>query len=286
MHTTNNTQYSWVGSNEMCLGEISVQRYGDIVLGRYGGNMSAGAKKNEDGALVWSNRNWEFAMILDGHNSAESVALVVNTIQNAYANIKVLLEEPIETAFRSVENHILSLFQSHSFKQACQQVQGETACLICVRKENYIWWLSIGDCLVYVFHEELHKLGQHALNQRYFYEWVGNVNTFSLPVPCYSSGVRELRTGSNRVVMVTDGVLECGERRYENPFYLYKDMYENKAELTECVQKVLEYVHHQLGRDSATIISWDYENAVYSTYPSDQPEKRQSVKLVQQGERK
>lgn len=45
MHTTNNTQYSWVGSREMCLDEVSVKQYGDIVLGRYGGNISAGAKR-------------------------------------------------------------------------------------------------------------------------------------------------------------------------------------------------------------------------------------------------
>lgn len=276
MHTTSNTQYSWVGSDEMYLGEISVQQHGEIVLGRYGGNTSAGAKKNEDGAFVWSNGNWEFAMILDGHNSAESVALVVHTIKNEYENIKVLLEEPVETVFRSVENHLLALFQSNSFKQACQQVKGETACLICVRKENYIWWFSIGDCLVYLFHEELRKLGQYMLNQRHFYEWIGHVNTFSLPVPCYSSGIRELRTGKNRILMVTDGVLECGERRYENPLYLYQDMYENEQELTKCVQNVLKHVHHQLGRDSATMISWDYENRVYSTYPSDQPEKMRS----------
>ncbi|MBC6973296.1 protein phosphatase 2C domain-containing protein [Bacillus sp. Xin] len=274
MHITNNRQYSWVGSDEMYLGETSVQQHGEIVLGRYGGNTSAGAKKNEDGAFVWSNGDWEFAMILDGHNSAESVALVVHTIKNEYENIKILLEEPIETAFRSVENHILTLFQSDSFKQACEQVKGETACLICVRKENYIWWFSIGDCLVYVLHEELHKLGQHALNQRHFYEWIGQINTFSLPVPCYSSGVRELRKGKNRIVMVTDGVLECGERRYENSHHLYEDMYENNLELTTCVQNVLKHVHHQFGRDSATMISWDFENCTYATYPSDQPEKK------------
>lgn len=45
MHTTNNRQYSWVGSSEMCLDEVSVKQYGDIVLGTYGGNISAGAKK-------------------------------------------------------------------------------------------------------------------------------------------------------------------------------------------------------------------------------------------------
>lgn len=200
MHTTNNTQYSWVGSREMCLDEVSVKQYGDIVLGKYGGNISAGAKKNEDGALVLSNGDWEFAVILDGHNSTESVELVVNTIQKEYENIEVIMKESIETVFRSVENYILTIFQSRSFKEKCERVKGETACLICVRKENYIWWLSIGDCLVYVFHDELHKLGQYTLNQRHFYEWIGNVNTFDLPVPCYSSGIRELRTGKNRIV--------------------------------------------------------------------------------------
>ncbi len=168
MHTTNKKRYSWVGSNEMCLGEISVKKHGNVVLGRYGGNTSAGAKKNEDGALIWSNGDWEFTMILDGHNSAESVTLVVYTIQNEYENMKRILEGPVETVFQSVEQHLLSIFQSNSFKQACQQVKGETACLICVRKENYIWWFSIGDCLVYVFHEEFHKLGQYTLNQRHF----------------------------------------------------------------------------------------------------------------------
>lgn len=274
MHTTNNRQYSWVGNTEMCLDEVSVKQYGDIVLGKYGGNIIAGAKKNEDGALVWSNNDWEFAVILDGHNSAESVDLVVNTIQKEYENIKTIMKEPIETVFRSVENHILTIFQSSSFKENCQRIKGETACLLCARKENYIWWLSIGDCLVYVFHEELHKLGQYALNQRHFYEWIGNINTFDLPVPCYSSGIRELRTGNNRIVMVTEGVLECGERRYETPSNLYNDMNENNIELNENVHNVLKYVHHQFGRDSATIISWDVENKGNATYPSDQPDKR------------
>ncbi len=82
------------------------------------------------------------------------------------------------------------------------------------------------------FYEELHKLGQYALNQRHFYEWIGNVNTFDLPVPCYSSGIRELRTGKNRIVMVTDGVLEW-ERRYETPVNLYNAMNRNDKTLKE-----------------------------------------------------
>ena len=79
-----------------------------------------------------------------------------------------MMNESIDTVFRSIENHILTILQSSSFKEKCKRIKGETACLLCVRKEKYIWWLSIGDCLVYVFHDELHKLGQYALNQRHF----------------------------------------------------------------------------------------------------------------------
>ncbi|CAM4249787.1 protein phosphatase [Bacillus manliponensis] len=264
-------QYSWIGREEMCLHTVSVKQCDQIVIGKYGGNIKSGAHKNEDGLFVSCSEDWEFAMILDGHYSAESTALLVNTIKNEFHNFNELLQERVESAFQSIQQHILSIFTSEKFKTSCQKIQGETACLICVRKENYIWWFSVGDCLVYVLHEELHQLGQYMLNQRHFYEWVGFVNTFSLPVPCYSSGIRELRTGKNRIVMVTDGVLECGEHRYETPVHLYKDLYENKENetLESSVEKVLQHVHKQLGRDSATIISWDYDNQTSSTYPSD-----------------
>ncbi|WP_369899678.1 PP2C family serine/threonine-protein phosphatase [Bacillus manliponensis] len=272
MHKRNNrNQYAWIGSEEMSLHTVSVKKCDRIILGKYGGNIKAGAHKNEDGLFVSCGEGWEFAMILDGHYSAESTALLVNIIKSEFHNFNELLQERVENAFQSIQQHILSIFTSENFKTSCQKIQGETACLICVRKENYIWWFSVGDCLVYVLHEELHQLGQYMLNQRHFYEWVGFVNTFSLPVPCYSSGIRELRTGKNRIVMVTDGVLECGEHRYETPTNLYKDLYENKENetLENSVEKVLQHVHEQLGRDSATIISWDYDNHAPSTYPSD-----------------
>ncbi|EAO52552.1 hypothetical protein RBTH_08188 [Bacillus thuringiensis serovar israelensis ATCC 35646] len=70
------------------------------------------------------------------------------------------------------------------------------------KKRKYIWWLSIGDCLVYVFHEELHKLGQYALNQRHFYEWIGNVTHWITLFWVISSVFRELRTGRTRIVML------------------------------------------------------------------------------------
>lgn len=58
------------------------------------------------------------------------------------------------------------------------------------------------------------------------------------------------------------------ERHYETPLNLYNDMNRNDIELEESVHHVLEHVHHQFGRDSATIISWDVENKRNTTYPS------------------
>lgn len=46
-----------------------------------------------------------------------------------------MMNESIDIVFRSIENHILTIFQSSSFKEKCQRIKGETACLLCVRKK-------------------------------------------------------------------------------------------------------------------------------------------------------
>lgn len=259
----------WLGSEDPSIGQVKLDSRRNMVVGRYGGHPEAGAYKNEDGAIVASESEWEFAMILDGHNSAESVQLVMKTMEKHWPQLEPILNKPLSTVFRVLETSFLNIFQSQAFLEECKVVQGETACLICVRKENYLWWFSVGDCQVYLLHEELHRLGQYALNQRQFFEWIGQVNTFSQPVSCYSSGARELRRGQNRIVMLTDGVLECGDRFFENPINLYNACFEEK-EITNVVTKILQHVHAQLGRDSATIICWDYNNPLSGVYPSNQ----------------
>ncbi|MFJ7725256.1 PP2C family serine/threonine-protein phosphatase [Neobacillus sp. NPDC097160] len=261
----------WIGKEAPYLGQIKIDSCEELVLGRYGGHRQAGAYKNEDGALAVKGADWEFAMILDGHNSAESVNLVLKTIENKFDKLAIILEEQIDTVFQSFESHILSIFQSEAFLESCKQIQGETACLLCVRKEKYLWWLSVGDCVIYLLHEDLHKLGQYALNQRQFYEWIGQINTFSLPIPCYSSGIRELRTGQNRIILVTDGVLECAERFYETSLHLYNDCYE--GDVPANVKHILQHVHESAGQDSATIICWDYVNPHPAAIPSNQPKR-------------
>lgn len=258
----------WLGNEDPSIGQVKLDSCCNIAIGRYGGHPEAGANKNEDGAMIASASDWEFAMILDGHNSAESVQLVMKTIEKHWPQLETILNEPLPTVFKVLETSLLNIFQSQAFLEQCKMVQGETACLICLRKENYLWWFSVGDCQVYLLHEELHRLGQYALNQRQFFEWIGQVNTFSQPVPCYSSGVRELRRGQNRIVMLTDGVLECGDRFYEVPVNLYRTCLGQKVDYV--VTTVLNHVHDQFGRDSATIICWDYNNPFLGVYPSNQ----------------
>jgi hypothetical protein len=66
------SKISWTGSVNNYLDQPSLENYEHIILGRYGGNKSAGAKKNEDGLLIWcnSNKDWEFVVLLDAHSSA------------------------------------------------------------------------------------------------------------------------------------------------------------------------------------------------------------------------
>ncbi|WP_339223006.1 protein phosphatase 2C domain-containing protein [Paenibacillus sp. FSL H8-0332] len=262
--------FSWVGSEERYLDHPTTYAHERMVIGRYGGNTAANANKNEDGAYVLSEPDggWEFAMLLDAHHTAESAELLVRTIDNEADEIIRLLSLPVQQAFREVEAFLLAIFQSESFLNQCKQVTGETACLICVRMENYLWWFSVGDNSLYVLHPELAARGQYLLNQRNYYEWIGFVNTFAQPVACYSSGIRELRQGNNIIVMTTDGLLEVGARVMEDPRRLY-EAFTGREDLEECVDKVLAGVHEQLGRDSATVVAWSYYNSREAAMPSD-----------------
>lgn len=268
------SSFRWIGSLAPYLDRPTLCSRERVIVGCYGGHTGAGADKNEDGALVWSahDGSWEFAILLDGHNSAQSVELVVETFEAHALSIAALLTQPVETLFISLHQFLLSIFQSLSFREQCQRIRGETACLICIRKAQFLWWLSVGDCVVYLLHPELAHMKQFALNQRHFFEWIGQVNTFDLPVPCYSTGVRELRQGHNQIVMLTDGLLECDACLFEDPQKVYDAFWSTQkrqeASMQAAALLALEHVHRARGRDSATLITWGYENGAKASLPS------------------
>lgn len=265
---------TWLGQHMPSFDRPTTRRCGALVLGCYGGNTSAGARTNEDAALLWSAADglWEVAMVLDAHASAESAGLVLTTVAAERTRMAHLLTQPVEIALPALRDHLVSLFRSPDMLARCQRVQGETACLLVARRDRYLWWFCVGDCVVYLFHPELARLGQHALNQRGFYEWIGQRNTFALPTPCYSTGTRELRPGRNTIVLLTDGVLECGSRPFADSralaTLLHEDDERRPLPLEQRVHDVLGRVHQEAGRDSATIVAWRIDSATTGMMPT------------------
>ena len=264
-------EYEWIGSKETFIDEVKVQQLDDnLVVGCFGGNSSVGQYKNEDGCLVWINQEhkWELAMILDAHHSSQSAELVLNTVANQKYVWNKLLQKDIRSAFSKIQQSLLDMFTSMEFYEKCQHIQGETACLIAIRKENYLWWFSVGDCLLYLYHPDLSELGEYQQNHRSFYEWIGKNSTFNKQVPCYSSGVKGLREGKNHIFLTTDGLVECPDTDFftktESIFIKFDDVSHHDG-----VRNLLEIIKEKQVRDSTTIISWIVMNRKSSILSSD-----------------
>ncbi|MFX3675020.1 MAG: protein phosphatase 2C domain-containing protein [Paenisporosarcina sp.] len=261
--------YSWVGNQKNFVDELTIVEVKPIIIGHFGGCSSAGQMKNEDGCLVFVNEkeDWEFTILLDAHNSAESAELVVNRFSREEEPIRQLMGNSLAETFSLIEEHILSVLQSRTFKSECRSLTGETAALFVVRKGKYLWWLSVGDCLLFFLHPELETLGEIQLNQRSFFEWIGQVNTFDLPVPCFSRGVRELRKGTNHIFATTDGLVECPNAPFENPNEIFSrfEGVSNKAGVTG----LLKNIQDNNVRDSTTILSWKVNIEEAAMNPSD-----------------
>ncbi|PLR89086.1 protein phosphatase 2C domain-containing protein [Bacillus sp. T33-2] len=262
--------FSWVGSQENFVDQLNVHQINRIMVGRYGGSSTAGQYKNEDGCLVWQDEKeeWELAIILDAHHTAESAELVLEQFLNRKTDITRLLSRPVVYSFKRLEEMVLKLFQGEDFLTACRNVRGETACLIVARKDKYLWWFSVGDCILYLFHEELAALGQYQVNQRQFYEWLGQVNTFEQSVPCYTSGTKELRKGINHIFLTTDGLVECPNEPFLDPSEIFKVLSDSPGDKN--ILPLLQTLKQNDARDSTTIVAWDVSISKDASRPSDE----------------
>lgn len=267
-----NNCISWVGSAQTFIDEPSVVQYKHINLGRLGGNSKTGQNKNEDGCLIWWSleQNWEFIMLLDAHSSDDSAKLITHYIMEARFDFLRILELPVQQSFQLIKEKLLHIFNSNTFLTDCKNIKGESSCLIVLRKEKYIWWFSVGDCLLYYFHPDLIRLGQFQLNQRQFFEWIGQMNTFNQEVPCYSTGVRELRKGENHIFLCTDGLIECPHAPFAHPERIFNLFSESAQQDTEIILSMLETLQSKEVKDSTTIISWKVLNSKNASMPSDE----------------
>ena len=240
----------WIGADENFLDRPDATAVGRLMLGRYGGCREAGAHKNEDAALLVEGSDWELAVVADAHAGGDSSALAVELIETS-TELRRVLEQASQSALSALHAEVISRL----LRADTSRLTGETALLVVARKGGFVWWLSVGDCVAYALHPDLARLGQHALNQRSFYEWFGRADSLRLDIPCYASGTHALRPGRTRLVLVTDGLLEFGDKRYSDAKRLYADFYD--GDLREGVRKLMNAVHDGGGRDSATIVAWD-----------------------------
>ncbi len=212
--------------------------------------MDAGASKNEDAALLLEGSDWELAVVADAHAGGDSSALVVELLESS-TELRRVLEQPGLIGLSALHADVIARL----LRADTSQLTGETAVMVVARKGGFVSWLSVGDCVAYALHPDLARLGQHALNQRAFYEWFGRVDSVRLDIPCYASGVHALRPGRTRIVLVTDGLLEFGDERYADGGRLHADFYD--GDRGEGVRRLMQAVHDGRGSDSATVVAWD-----------------------------
>ncbi|MEH7458333.1 protein phosphatase 2C domain-containing protein [Bacillus sp. JJ1127] len=253
--------FKWISHEKMYLDQIHVEKCGPLSVGVYGGNQESDAYERGDAVLAWwdPQLEFEFVMIFDAHHKTKNIHYIIEAISERKEKLQELFSYPIHLAFHHTHMYLLALFTDELFIEKCGQENGELACLICLRKGEFLYWLSVGDCFAYLFHPERGKNGKGRLNQRKYYECIGRRNVFAANTPCFTSGVRGLERGMNHIVMATDGILECDKQTFENDQSLFDALHDGEfLQIEPVLANVLEWK----GRDCATIIGWsiDTEN--------------------------
>ncbi|WP_218124010.1 protein phosphatase 2C domain-containing protein [Shouchella lonarensis] len=263
--------YSWTGKQEPFLSQPTVLSIENTTLGMYGGNVNAGAHKNEDALLLLTGSDWTFGVIIDAHHSSESAACIISELDRHHKNIEEILSRTVSSAITRIDLYMKEMLLSDAFKRKCASVKGEASCLICVQKGQSLWWLSIGDCSLYVFNEELASFHQYRMNQRQFFEFVGENSSLALDVPCYTTGVRELRNGKNVVLLATDGLYHQEDSLFLDDETL-SSWITRDGDMKSHFSHILNKIHVENGIDSATLIGWAYENNEQGVYPANHGE--------------
>lgn len=247
--------YSWSGSQRTYLDTPTILPVGRVLVGLYGGNTSHGANKNEDGALVWVGADWVFAAVFDAHASAESTDAALELLVEHKSALLPIMMDGQASSIRRLLSAVTDLFSGAEGRERLDRVRGETACLICFQRGRFLGWVSIGDNSLYLLHPQLAGLGQFTLSARNYFEWIGQRDSLALEVACYSSGIRELRQGEQIVALVTDGLLEFGDRPYEDPA-AFASAIGASTDLADNIRAMMLNAHSSGATDSATVIAW------------------------------
>lgn len=249
----------WNGSIDASIDKVKSMALDHVGVGIFGGASSEGTLKNEDGLIVMTGDDGSvFSVLFDAHATNASVLYLTHEILLKKDLIFKYLNYNTALAIGEIEKFFESWLKSETTLRELKALQGETAFLICLQKGAYLWWLSVGDNSLYALHKEFSELGQYRLNQRVFYQWLGEKNSMDLTVQCYSKGTIQLRQGKTIFVMLTDGVLEIEGRPFEDNETLNR--YFQDLNIEDAIEKILSEVEILKGRDNASMIAWAYDN--------------------------
>lgn len=254
----------WNGSIDASIDKVQSMSLEHVALGIFGGE---GNDKNEDGMIVMVGEDGSvFSVLFDAHATNSSVLYLTHEIIMKKDLIFKYLNCDTSQAIGQIEDLMENWLKSEPTLSALNALTGETAFLVCLQKGGYLWWLSVGDNSLYALHKEFSELGQYRLNQRVFYQWLGEKNAMDLAVPCYSKGTIQLRQGKTILVMLTDGVLEIDGRPFEENEKL--NQYFLDFSLEEAIQNILNEVKLLKGSDNASVIAWAYDNPMDGLRPT------------------
>ncbi len=254
----------WNGSIDASIDKVQSMTLEHVALGIFGGE---GTVKNEDGLIVMVGEDGSvFSVLFDAHATNTSVLYLTHEIIVKKELIFEYLKCDIAECIGQIEKLLECWLKSEATLRELNALKGETAFLVCLQKGAYLWWLSVGDNSLYALHKEFSELGQYRLNQRVFYQWLGEKNAMDLTVSCYSKGTIQLRKGKTILVMLTDGVLEIDGRPFEDNEKL--NQYFQGSSLEDAIDNILNEVKFLKGKDNASVIAWAYDNPIDGLRPT------------------
>lgn len=104
--------------------------------------------------------------VADGHAGADSSALAVQLLEGD-PELPGILGLRAGEALPALHAHMLDLFQAAD----TSWLAGDAAVLLAARRDRFVYWLSIGDCMLYVLNRELATSPGRSMRQRCTGRW-------------------------------------------------------------------------------------------------------------------